>query len=160
MNQPGQKYSSSRVEIAFGRKASALLLILLIVAFGFRTVGGLDWDQGTHLHPDERFLTMVASAVRSPDSLALYLDTATSSLNPYNQGYQDFFYGTLPLFAVRYVAEWSDATCAAVRRVVEHLDEDRPLFNDHNNMKAAVERCDILAAVEAEIGDLGSSWVE
>jgi YYY domain-containing protein len=105
MNQPGQKYSSSRVEIAL------LLLILLIVAFGFRTVGGLDWDQGTHLHPDERFLTMVASAVRSPDSLALYLDTANSPLNPYNQGYNDFFYGTLPLFAVRYMAEWADTIC-------------------------------------------------
>jgi YYY domain-containing protein len=105
MNQPGQKYSSSRVEIVL------ILLVLLVVAFGFRTVGGLDWDKGTHLHPDERFLTMVASAVRAPDSLALYLDTANSPLNPYNQGYNDFFYGTLPLFAVRYMAEWADTIC-------------------------------------------------
>jgi YYY domain-containing protein len=105
MNRPEQTYSSSR------RFASAFLLVLLAVAFGFRTVGGLDWDKGTHLHPDERFLTMVASAVRSPDSLALYLDTANSPLNPYNQGYNDFFYGTLPLFAVRYMAEWADTIC-------------------------------------------------
>jgi histidine ammonia-lyase len=50
------------------------------------------------------------------------------------------------------------AAHAAVRKVVEHLDVDRPLFSDHNNMAAAVERCDVLAAVEAEIGPLRSSW--
>jgi histidine ammonia-lyase len=50
------------------------------------------------------------------------------------------------------------AAHGAVRKVVEHLDVDRPLFTDHNNMMAAVERCDILAAVEAEIGSLAQSW--
>ena len=52
----------------------------------------------------------------------------------------------------------TQAARAAVRRVVEHLDEDRPLFPDHNAMAAAIERCDVLTAVEAEIGELGSSW--
>ena len=47
---------------------------------------------------------------------------------------------------------------AAVRKVVEHLDVDRPLFPDHNAMMAAVERCDVLEAVEAEIGPLANSW--
>jgi histidine ammonia-lyase len=46
----------------------------------------------------------------------------------------------------------------AVRRVVEHLDEDRPLFADHNAMAAAVARGDVLDAVEREVGPLGSSW--
>jgi histidine ammonia-lyase len=50
------------------------------------------------------------------------------------------------------------AARVAVRRVVEHLEEDRPLFPDHNHMAAAVERCELLTAVEAEIGELGSSW--
>ncbi len=50
------------------------------------------------------------------------------------------------------------AAHAAVRKVVEHLDVDRPLFTDHNNMMAAVKACDILEAVEAEVGPLGSSW--
>jgi histidine ammonia-lyase len=50
------------------------------------------------------------------------------------------------------------AAKAAVRRVVEHLEEDRPLFPDHNAMMAAVERCDVLEAVEKEIGPLASSW--
>lgn len=46
------------------------------------------------------------------------------------------------------------AAKAAIRRRVAHLDEDRPLFKDHNAIKAAVEACEILEAVEAEIGAL------
>jgi histidine ammonia-lyase len=45
-----------------------------------------------------------------------------------------------------------------VRTVVDHLDVDRPLFTDHNNMAAAVERCVVLDAVEKAIGQLQSSW--
>jgi len=43
---------------------------------------------------------------------------------------------------------------AAVREVVEHLGEDRPLFPDHNHMKEAVERLDVLRAVENTVGEL------
>jgi histidine ammonia-lyase len=50
------------------------------------------------------------------------------------------------------------AAHAAIRSVVEHLDVDRPLFEDHNNMTAAVKRCDPLQAVQNEIGELKSSW--
>jgi len=48
----------------------------------------------------------------------------------------------------------TSAAHAEVRRHVDHLDEDRPLYPDHNAMKAAVERLDILNAVESEIGEL------
>ena len=47
---------------------------------------------------------------------------------------------------------------AAVREVIDHLDIDRPLNPDHNAMAAAVEACSILEAVEAEVGELTSSW--
>jgi histidine ammonia-lyase len=50
------------------------------------------------------------------------------------------------------------AAHAAVRRVVRHLDEDRPLYTDHNNITAAVKESAILRAVEAEVGALGKSW--
>jgi histidine ammonia-lyase len=50
------------------------------------------------------------------------------------------------------------AAQAAVRRVVVHLDEDRPLYSDHNAMAAAMTGCDLLEAVEGEIGELQSSW--
>ncbi|NLH39298.1 MAG: aromatic amino acid lyase [Elusimicrobia bacterium] len=46
----------------------------------------------------------------------------------------------------------------AVRSVVAHLEEDRPLFKDHNNMKQAVKECKVLEAVENEIGELKTSW--
>jgi histidine ammonia-lyase len=46
------------------------------------------------------------------------------------------------------------AAHAEVRRHVEHLDEDRPLFTDHNAMAEAVKECRVLEAVEAEVGEL------
>jgi histidine ammonia-lyase len=46
----------------------------------------------------------------------------------------------------------------AVREVVAHLEEDRPLFTDHNNIRAAVEEGKIAAAVEKEIGAFIPSW--
>jgi len=46
------------------------------------------------------------------------------------------------------------AAHAAVRKVVDHLDVDRPLYTDHNNMKAAVKNREILTAIENEIGEL------
>jgi histidine ammonia-lyase len=42
-----------------------------------------------------------------------------------------------------------------IRRHVAHLDIDRPLFNDHNAMKALVQSGEILEAVEREVGALG-----
>ncbi len=50
------------------------------------------------------------------------------------------------------------AAHAAVRKVVEHLDVDRPLHRDHDAMAASVARGDVLAAVEAEVGTLEVSW--
>jgi histidine ammonia-lyase len=46
------------------------------------------------------------------------------------------------------------AAKVAVRNRVEFLDEDRPLYTDHNAMKKAVANLEVLNAVEAEIGDL------
>jgi histidine ammonia-lyase len=41
-----------------------------------------------------------------------------------------------------------------VRKHVAHLDEDRPLYPDHNVMKELVRSCAILEAVELEVGSL------
>jgi histidine ammonia-lyase len=41
-----------------------------------------------------------------------------------------------------------------IRQHVAHLDEDRPLYPDHNAMKALVKSCQILEAVEADVGSL------
>jgi histidine ammonia-lyase len=47
------------------------------------------------------------------------------------------------------------AAHAVVRRHVAHLDEDRPLYPDHNAMKALVCSGEILDEVEGLVGSLG-----
>ncbi len=42
-----------------------------------------------------------------------------------------------------------------IRRHVEFLDIDRPLYPDHTRMKELVRSCEILDEVEREIGSLG-----
>ncbi len=46
---------------------------------------------------------------------------------------------------------------AEIRKHVEFLDEDRPLYVDHNAMKSLVKSLDILTAVENAVGEL-STW--
>jgi histidine ammonia-lyase len=41
-----------------------------------------------------------------------------------------------------------------IRQHVAHLDEDRPLYDDHNKMKELVKSCAILEAVEKTVGSL------
>lgn len=41
-----------------------------------------------------------------------------------------------------------------VRKYVDFLDIDRPLFDDHNAMKALIHSCEIIQAVEEKVGSL------
>ncbi len=41
-----------------------------------------------------------------------------------------------------------------IRKYVEHLDEDRPLYTDHNTMRQLVRSCEILEEVEKITGSL------
>lgn len=75
-----------------------LTLIAVIITAAFFRLYGLNWDQNQHLHPDERFLTMVAGAISWPDNSLEYLDAQQSPLNPANAGFSFFVYGTFPLF--------------------------------------------------------------
>ncbi len=86
------------------------LLCILTLALTLRSYA-LDWDEGTHLHPDERYLTMVSSAIEPPARLSDYWDTAHSSFNPANRGQPDYVYGTLPIFATRLLAGAIDRAC-------------------------------------------------
>jgi histidine ammonia-lyase len=47
------------------------------------------------------------------------------------------------------------AAKAVIRKVVEHLDVDRPLYPDHNAMKELVRSGEILVEVERIVGSLG-----
>jgi YYY domain-containing protein len=91
------------------------VVFVLLVAGFFRFSGldlnedfslfGLNWDQNTHNHPDERFLTMVTSAIQVPGDFGTFIDTKTSSLSPYNRGFGFYVYGTAPIFITRCVGE-------------------------------------------------------
>ncbi len=83
----------------------ALLLIGILMLGAYFRFTGVNWDESQHLHPDERFLTMVASSITSVENLDDYFNTAVSTLNPHNMGYGFYVYGTLPLFLVRWAAE-------------------------------------------------------
>jgi YYY domain-containing protein len=126
-----------------------LLVIILLAGAYFRSVG-LDWDEGQHLHPDERFLTMVESGIaragtpedqlgpaptvenqtwrsgfekafKDCESWGGYFNTACSPLNPSNRGFTFFVYGTLPIFTVRYIAEWaSSVSTMAANYIAQH----------------------------------------
>ena len=41
-----------------------------------------------------------------------------------------------------------------IRKYVAHLDEDRPLYSDHNKMKELVKSGEILDEVEKVVGNL------
>jgi len=107
-----------------------ILIAVMLIGGYFRFVG-LNWDDFTHLHPDERFLTDVSQglgrqlnpsggelerAEQVADCLARYPDTGgrgtffdarCSPWNPLNANSSHglYVYGTLPLFMVRGAAE-------------------------------------------------------
>ena len=93
--------------ILAGVATIAFLLVILTLGAYLRFVG-LDWDEGHHLHPDERFLSQVVSAMHSVNSVGDYFDTQNSTLNPNNVGHGFFVYGNLPVIGLRYLAEELD----------------------------------------------------
>lgn len=80
----------------------AAIGIFLLAAF-FRLYG-VNWDQSQHLHPDERFLTMVSGGISWPKNISEYFSTDTSPLNPHNKNFGFFVYGTFPIFLTKWIA--------------------------------------------------------
>lgn len=105
---------SAPARTVFKRRANAepsswkynLLLALILLIGAYLRFTGLNWDEGQHQHPDERFISMVADAIRGVDGISAYFDTQNSTLNPLKYG--SYTYGMFPLFLSRMVAEWVD----------------------------------------------------
>ena len=81
----------------------SLCLILLVAAlFRFH---GINWDEGHHLHPDERFLSTVTNNLKWPENWSNYFDPNTSTLSPYSLPDMGLYvYGTLPVYIVKWTA--------------------------------------------------------
>jgi hypothetical protein len=89
----------------FSKKISSIIIFIIFLNAFLLRIYGLNWDDNNHLHPDERFLTMVVNDIKLPTSISQYFDTNISPLNPYNYSqYQFFVYGTFPIFLVKYLA--------------------------------------------------------
>ncbi|MGC9348100.1 MAG: DUF2298 domain-containing protein, partial [Anaerolineae bacterium] len=118
--------NDSRAQHGRSHLIFGISLALILVFAGTLRAFNLNWDQGTHLHPDERFLTMVVSAVRFPseeldedgvplctnavECVRVYFNTDRSPLNPANRDFS-YVYGTLPLFGTRAVGLLVDQAC-------------------------------------------------
>jgi hypothetical protein len=95
----------SEVAASLRRDTALVLLALVVVAGGWLRLSGTNWDDGGHLQPDERYLSIVADNIHWPRSLGDYLDVRTSPLSPYHtEAGRTYVYGTLPLFATKLAA--------------------------------------------------------
>src|SRR5512143_4103780 len=104
-----------------------ILLVLVLLMAGYLRLTGVNWGDDGNQHPDENFLLGVvgnmqahkcADASISVDacpadqrrwlSVGDYFNSKTSTLNPYNRGFNFFVYGNLPMNIVRYAVEASN----------------------------------------------------
>lgn len=108
LEQPGSQHRLNWESLAAG-----LLILVLLLGARFRFTG-LDWDDNHHLHPDERFLTIVATQLQPASDPIQYLQTSKSPLNPYNAGQGFYVYGNFPMTVTRYAAEWASRACELV----------------------------------------------
>lgn len=81
-----------------------LILPIIVLALLLRLYD-VNWDQDHHLHPDERFLTMVTNGIMWPENIFEYFNTSSSPLNPHNRNFGLFVYGTFPIFLTKLVGE-------------------------------------------------------
>jgi len=114
---------------------------------------------------EQRILSMPASVGSIPaaadqeDFVSMGMNTAIK-----NDQILDNAYGVLgiELMAAAQALDFRDfipglgtnAARKCIRKYIDHLDEDRPLYPDHNRMKALVKSCEILDEVENIVGSL------
>jgi len=115
---------------------------------------------------EQRILSMPASTQSIPaaadqeDFVSMGMNTAIK-----NGQILDNAYGILgiEMMAAAQALDFRDfangrgvqAARRVVRKHVDHLDVDRPLYPDHTRMKELVRSCEVLEEVEQEVGPLG-----
>jgi histidine ammonia-lyase len=115
---------------------------------------------------EQRILSMPAS-IQSIPAAADQEDFVSMGMNTAIKNVQilDNAYGVLGIefMAAAQALDFRDYTFGrgttkakeVVRKHVDFLDVDRPLYPDHTTMKALVKSCEILNEVEAVVGNLG-----
>ena len=87
-------------------------LVFILLAAAVLRFTGIDWDNYNHYHPDERYITWVATTIERPSSWQTALSPQESSFNPFywppdatSEGIEvgqdaprDFAYGHVPLY--------------------------------------------------------------
>ncbi|MCA9859033.1 MAG: glycosyltransferase family 39 protein, partial [Thermomicrobiales bacterium] len=91
---------------AFAVPAALLGIMVLAALLRFT---GQNWDNGQYLHPDERFITTIATAIQQPSSIGQFFDSATNPANPYLYN-GTYIYGTFPLYLERIYGELTGHT--------------------------------------------------
>lgn len=148
-----------------------LLLLLLLLALGLRWAG-LDWDGYNHYHPDERYISWVATTIEWPTDWSTAFDPAQSSFNPYywppgaeSQGIEvpqdqprKFAYGHLPLYAGVAATRLLEWVGPSMRQL---LPADWPFVRDVLNGGEAVAFRHLTAVSRALTGliDVGTVWL-
>jgi len=118
-----------------------------------------------HLIVEQRMLSAPASIQSIPaaadqeDFVSMGMNTAIKTGQILDNAYGilgiEFMAAAQALdFRTFTVGKGSAAAREAIRRHVKHLEVDRPLFDDHNAMKALVQSGEILEAVEQAVGAL------
>ena len=92
------------------------LVLLLVLAFTLR-IWNIDWDEGTHQHPDERYWSMVTEDI-GWSGTSNYFDSKSSDLNPYNHR-DTWVYGTFPLFLTKAVSHYLEKDSSIPNLIVD-----------------------------------------
>jgi histidine ammonia-lyase len=114
---------------------------------------------------EQRILSMPASMMSIPaaadqeDFVSMGMNTALKTLQILDNAYGVIgieYMGAAQALDFRDFTPGKGVSAAhkVIRRHVEHLDEDRPLYNDHTAMKKLVKSCEILGEVEKAVGVL------
>lgn len=88
----------------------ALLLISIIFIGAILRFSGINWDQGHHLQPDERYISLVLSSLSQPKNLGEYLDPNHTPVSPYLSGFGAYIYGQLPLSTISFLSNYYNLT--------------------------------------------------
>lgn len=146
-------------------------MALILLAAASLRLTGIDWDGYHHYHPDERYVSWVATTIEWPGDWRGALPPQQSSFNPYfwppdaaSEGIQveqdqprDFAYGHLPLYlgvAATRLAEWLEPLTAV-------FPQSWLFTQDILNEAGLVEFRHLTAVARALTGlvDVGTVWL-